>query len=442
MKITIPYQFHPRAYQLPIFYEVDSGTKRIVIVWHRRSGKDETCLNVQIKHAWKYPGSHYYFFPSYSQGRKVLWEGCNGDGKRFMDHFPKELIIGRPREDDMQIRIKTQDGGMSTWQIVGVDNIDSIMGTNPISAVFSEFSLQHPRGWQMIRPILAQNGGWAIFNFTPRGNNHAKEMFDLALKNKSWYVDLKTVKNTLKDDGMPVLTEEQIDVERTDGMPEDLIQQEYYCSFSGSITGSYYGRLLEKVREDGRMTRIPYNANLLVNTYWDIGHRDSTAIWFAQFYNSEIRLIDYYEASGEALNHYIKICREKEYVYGQHFGPHDIEVKELTSGLSRREVAAKLGIRFRTVPRHPVDEGIDSVRRILPRCWFDESKCKRGLDALAQYHKEYDEKRRAFMGHPQHDWASHGADAFRTMAMAYRDAQSDTDTPRQLVADNTYTIFT
>jgi phage terminase large subunit len=422
-----------------VFAEIEQGTKRVILIWHRRSGKEATCLNVQIKYAWNNPGTHYYFFPTYQQGRKVLWEGINSDAMKFIDHIPKELRIGRPREDDMQIRMKTKCGNESVWQVVGVDRVDSIMGTNPISCVFSEYSLQNPVGWQLIRPILMENKGWAIFNFTPRGKNHAWDLYSDALKNKLWYVDMKTVDHTLKCNGKRVLEPEDIGLERLQGMPEELIQQEFYCSFSGSSMGSYYGSIMETLQKEGRLKICSYDPNLAVDTFWDLGRRDATAIWFTQEFLDELRIIDYYEKSGEALPHFIKAVKDRSYAYGHHYAPHDIEVKEMSSGISRREVARNLGIFFRVVPKNSLEEGIDAVRRLLPRCYFDETKCKKGIDALTYYHKEYDERNEVYMSHPVHDWSCHGADAFRTMAMARRIRKETAD--RQQIAIRDFNIF-
>ena len=185
---------------------MERGTKRINLVWHRRSGKDQTCLNAQIKYAWKVPGVHYYFLPTFSQGRKIIWDGISSSGFRYIDHIPKEIRIGKPKEDDMQIKIRCKGGGVSIWQIVGIDKMDSIVGTNPLSGVFSEFSLQHPTGWELMRPIFRENGGPVMFNFTPRGNNHAKALIDIAKKTKNWYVDIKTVSDTRRPDGTPVIS--------------------------------------------------------------------------------------------------------------------------------------------------------------------------------------------------------------------------------------------
>ena len=169
MQITIPHLFQPREYQLPIFKAIDNGYKRIIQVWHRRAGKEKTDINIVAKKIFERVGAYYYIFPTYNQGKKILWNGADKEGTRFLDHFPEAT---RKRNVGNEMFIEFKNG--STFQVVGSDNIDSIVGTNPLGVVFSEYSLQDPQAWDYIRPILAENDGWAIFNFTPRGDNHAK----------------------------------------------------------------------------------------------------------------------------------------------------------------------------------------------------------------------------------------------------------------------------
>jgi len=361
-------------------------------------------------------GVYYYLFPTYKQGRKVLWDGIDRDGFRFLDHFPKELIDGQVNNQEMKIRLKNG----SLFQIVGTDDYDSVMGTNPIGTIWSEYSLQNPVVWDYFRPILRENKGWALFIYTPRGHNHGWRLMKtarrMAKKNKGWFCEVLPITKT------GVLTEEDIQQERDEGMDEDLIQQEYYCSFEGAMQGAYYGRYLAKARKEKRVGVVPYETSLKVHTAWDLGIGDATAIWFFQQSGYQVRLIDYYEAQGEGLSHYAKILQDKGYIYGDHFSPHDIEVRELGTGKSRLEVARNLGINFTVVPKLPVEEGIDAVRRMFNKCWFDEEKCQQGLDALESYCKEYDEKRREYKNKPYHDWTSHASDAFRYLALGRKEA--------------------
>ena len=429
--IQIPHNYTPRPYQLPFLQAMDSGFTRAVMVWHRRSGKDKTLINFTIKKMMERVGVYYYLFPTYQQGKKILWKGIDKTGFRFMDHFPPEIVYAI-NNSEMSVTLihptdRNPDGSPkpgSIFQIVGTDNIDSVVGTNPIGCVFSEYSLQDPSAWDFLRPILAENDGWAVFNYTPRGENHGWELYEMARKNPDkWFCQLLTVKDT------GVIKEEVLEQERSEIISKDgndaLFQQEYMCSFKVPIQGAYYGTLLMQARETKRIGNVPYDPMIPVHTYWDLGVGDSTAIWFAQFVGPEIRLIDYYETSGEGLPHYIKILQDKGYVYGTHWAPHDIQVRELSSGKSRIEIASSLGINFEIAPQLSLDDGINATRLLLPKCWFDEEKCHRGINALISYHKVFDEKNKIYKDKPAHDWSSHGSDAFRMLAVSYRGSEVD-----------------
>lgn len=406
--ITLPYNYKPRSYQKPLFQAIDSGIKRAVCVWHRRAGKDKTLLNLTFKKMWERVGAYYYFLPTYKQGKKIIWKGIDKTGFKFIDHMPKQLIS---RIDNTEMSIETANG--SLFQVIGTDNIDSIVGTNPIGCVFSEYSLQDPQAWEFIRPILKENGGWAIFNFTPRGNNHAKKLFDMASKNEKWFCQLLTINKTFDFEGKNLVTEQDINEERVEGMPEELIQQEYYCSFEAGVVGAYYSQNLSFAREQNRITKVPYDSQLPVFTVWDLGIDDCTSIGFFQKINKEVRMIDYIEENNQGLNFYVKELKTKPYVYAKHFAPHDIKVREFTSGVSRLETARKLGINFDIIPKVTISEGIDVARRFFSRLWIDENNCERFIDCVTNYKKEYDEKNKCFKDKPKHDWSSHGADVLR-----------------------------
>lgn len=386
--------------------------KRAVLIWHRRAGKEKTSWNYLIMKAVQTPGIYYYFFPNFSQGRKILWDGMDKTGLKFLDHIPKDLIVGSPNSTEMKVRLKNG----SLIQIIGTNNMDSIVGTNPIGCVFTEYSLQDPTAWTFIRPILRENGGWAIFNFTPRGANHGKELYDMAVGNPDWFCQLLTVDDT------GVLTPEDIQKERDEGMSEDMIQQEYYCSFTLGVEGSYYAKYLQDARDESRIARVPYEKQTKVNTAWDLGYGDSTAIIFYQICGQEIHIIDYYENQGEGLPHYAKVLQDKPYVYGDHFAPHDIESHAFSSGLSPKEVGASLGLAFIPLPTLKIrlEDGIEALRGIFPRIWIDEAKCKLLIKCLENYRKEFDMKNNVYKNRPKHDWASHCADATRYMAIAVK----------------------
>jgi len=352
-------------------------------------------------------GNYCYYFPTYSQGRKAIWNGIGKDGFRYIKHFPKELIDGKPNETEMFIRYKNG----STFQIIGTEDMDKVVGTNPIGCVFSEYSLQNPKAWDFIRPILRENNGWAIFNYTPRGKNHGFDLYEMARMNPKWFVSKLSVDDT------HVLTIEDIQEERDSGMSEDMIQQEYYCSFTAAIQGSYYWKEYDQAERENRFTRVPYDPTVPVYTVWDLGIADANAVGFFQAVNRERRMIDYLETTNESLTDIIAKVKNKGYVYGGHFAPHDIEQREYTSGKSRKEFAAGLGIHFEVVPNISIQDGIEAGRRVFKKLIVDKDNCKDWLRAIPQYTKEYDEDKKIFKNSPRHDWTSHPADMYRYFSL-------------------------
>lgn len=408
--ITLPHNWTPRPYQIPALAAMDNGIKRAIKVWHRRGGKDLVDFNYTIRETQARVGAYWHVFPTYKQGRKAIWEGITKDGKLYRSFIPDELV----KSINKQEMIYEFKNG-SIWRIVGADNINALVGAGPKGVVLSEYSLQSPAAWNYIQPMLLENDGWALFNMTPRGENHAHELVEMAKNNPNWYVDIKTVDDT------GVITPEQIEELRREGKPEEIIQQEYYCSFEGSIHGAYYADQMRKAARDGRLCSVPIDDNALVYTVWDLGVNDTTAVWFYQIIGKEIHIVDFYEASGQGLPHYAAMLIQKGYKYAKHFAPHDIKVRELGTGKSRLETAEALGIKFEVVDNVPIIDGIGAVRGIMSRCWFDAVKCKQGINALKQYRKDWDEKGQRFKDHPLHDWSSNAADSFRYLAVSYKD---------------------
>lgn len=450
MAIMIPYRWKPRAYQMPCwqyFQGLDEG-KRAAEVWHRRAGKDLFAINLCQVKSQERIGTYWHLLPTYKQGRAIVWNGFTRDGRAFLDSFHPDLVASK---NSTEMRITMTNG--SNYQVVGTDDINSLVGTNPIGCVFSEYSLHDPGAYEYIRPILAENGGWALFIYTARGRNHGYSLLEMAKKNPKWHWEVLRAGSgpdrTKRDDGSPVISDEIIQEERDSGMPEAMIEQEFYCSFDAPFVGAYYGDQMMKLeKSDHLVTHIPYEPTLPLDTFWDLGVNDTCAIWFVQFVGYEIRVIDYYQASGEGLGHYAKVLRGQvflhdrfaDYTYRHHYAPHDIKVRELTSGKARIDAAREMGIKFRVVKMHEVADGIEAVREILPRCWFDTSNCTRGIEALRQYRKEWDEKNKCFKSHPLHDWTSNPADAFRYFAMSQkvRPQSGFESRSKQLVAMDEY----
>lgn len=406
---------------------MQSGGTRAVLCWHRRAGKDENCLHYTATQGFQRKGTYWHMLPQAAQARKSMWDAINPHtGRRRVDDvFPPEL--GRQRDQDMLVRLLSG----STWQLVGSDNYDSLVGSPPVGLVFSEYSLANPVSWAILRPILMENGGWAAFNFTPRGPNHAKALLDSASRSKDWFVQRLTVDDT------GIFTQAQLDEELAELVREHgeedgeaYFQQEYYCSFDAAIRGAIFAAQMRLVDSQKRIRRVPWESSQPVHTAWDLGIGDSNPIWFFQLVNNEIRLIDFYTASGVGLDHYVKMMREKPYVYGKHIVPHDIGNKELGTGETRETTLKKLGVKDLVVlPRAQVENRINAARSVLSRCWFDQEATEAGVNALRNYRYEYDEKNKVLRKNPLHDWCSHPADAFGYMAQGWEQCKTTSSKP-------------
>lgn len=405
-------KFEPRPYQIPVLKALDSGFKRVLAIMPRRAGKDITALNYVIRKMWENPGVYYYIFPTYSQAKKVIWDSLTNSGQRILDYFPKELVL-QMNSQEMKIRMKAKDGGTSLFQLIGSDNYDSLMGTNPRGCVFSEYALQDPLAYQYIRPILTANGGWALFISTPRGKNHLWSIYQLAKESQEWFCYKLTVEDT---EHIPL---EEIEKEKRSGeMSDDMIQQEYYTSFDMGIEGAYYAKYIDRMKREMRVGEVAWECAFKVHTTWDIGVRDTTTIIFFQTIGQTVRIIDCYENSKHGIEHYADIIGSKPYNYGVHIAPHDIRVKEWGSGITRLEKSRQLGIDFTIAPMHEVADGIESARSLFSKLWIDEKKCEPLIKALENYRQEYDVKKKVYLPRPLHDWSSHFADGFRYMAVS------------------------
>ena len=406
MSVQVPAQgWEPRGYQLPLLKYMSQKKRnlRAVVAWHRRAGKDLTCVNVLAIKALQRVGTYWYVLPYANQARRIIWNGMTGEGKKFIDYFPREIV---EKKSEQEMRVHLKNG--SVIQLMGSDDPDKMVGANPVGCVFSEYSISDPSAWQLINPILAENGGWALFNGTPRGENHFYKMLLKAQSDGKWYSSHLSVKDT------KAIPPDELRRARDELNNEARFQSEYMCSFKTPVEGSYYGPYISRAYRDKRiLDELSPDPILPVHTAWDLGMDDATTIWFFQLFKNEVRLVHYYENSGEGLPHYA-------IVYGKHYAPHDIKVRELGTGKSRLEIARSMGLKFTTVKKLPIIDGIDAVRAMLPRCWFNKVRCARGLEALKGYHKEFDSSRQVFRKTPVHDSNSHGADAFRTMAVGLK----------------------
>lgn len=415
--VTIPYTPRP---QLVGFH---NRTERFAcLVAHRRLGKTVGCINDLQRGALTCSLARprfAYMAPYLKQAKTVAWD--------YLLHY--SAPIPGISVNHSELRVDYPNGGQV--RLFGADNADSLRGIYLDGVVLDEPADMDPRVWpEIIRPTLSDRLGWAAFIGTPKGKNMFWEIRELARKSPEWFhAEFKASQTNI----LPIA---ELEAAQRD-MTEDQYQQEYECSFDAAIIGAYYGKLLVKAQEEGRIGKVPWEPKLPVHTAWDLGIGDSTAIWFAQQVGMECRIIDYYESSGVGLEHYVKILREKPYVYGDHILPHDVEVADLSTGRTRLQFLASLGLHGRVLQRESnIDDGISAVRNLLPQCWFDEEKCERGLEALRQYRAEFDDKLKTLKQRPLHDWTSHAADAFRYLARGLPDqshapVKRDRYTPRK-----------
>lgn len=394
------------------------GGKRAVAIWPRRHGKDDLALHYTACAAHERVGVYWHLLPQQNQARKAIWDAVNPHTgrRRIDDAFPRELRE-TTREQDMLIRFKSG----STWQVIGSDNYDALVGTPPIGVVFSEWALSNPQAWSLIRPILLENGGWSMFITTPRGRNHAHRMFQMAEESPDWFAERLTSQDTGVFTPEALASERaELIAERGEEDGEAIYAQEYMTSWSAALPGAYYAKLIDKAEAEGRVGFVPYNPQKQVHTAWDLGRNDATVIWFAQDNGAGWDLIDYYANTSVGVDHYVKVVRERDYNYGEHLLPHDAENEALVSTTgSIEETVKSMGLKnVRVVPRtKSVANDINEVRQIIPVCRFDKDKCAKGLDALRSYRRIWDEKLKSYRDTPLHDWASDPADAYRTLAI-------------------------
>lgn len=428
--VDLPHRFRPRPYQQTLWQQmVMENVRRAVVVWHRRAGKDKTYFQIAVAKAQQRVGTYWYMLPKTSQARKVIWQGRGKDnvagdevgGIAFLEHIPPELVKS---VNNTEMFIEFHNG--SILYVMGSDNYDNYVGGNPLGVVFSEWSLCDPSAWDYIRPILAENGGWAMFCYTPRGRNHGYDLYRVAKKAPDrWYLSLLTADDTRDEAGNPIITPEIIENERADGMAEDMIEQEFYCSFDAAQPGVIFAAEMKKARAESRIGHVPVEAMIPVHTFWDWGIGDDTAVWLVQIVGKEIRMVGFYKNNGQKLEHYLKWCEawlrdQGEVVWGYHVGPHDTNVRSLQTGKTLWQIAKDLGYEFLVVPRVTDKKlSIDALRRVFARLWFSEDACNEhhGLDALETYRYEWDEKRKVFKKTPHHTWASNPADALQQLGL-------------------------
>lgn len=439
MLIRIPYHIQLRNYQQELWNSFFVGKlKKLMVIWHRRAGKDDFCVNFLSAAAMLDVGNYLYLFPEYGQARKVIWDGITLDGMRFIDRIPRQIVASY---HNTSMKITLVNG--STIQVGGSNNYNNLVGTNPKGIIFSEFALQNPTARLYFQPILDENGGWQILQSTPRGMNHCFKLWENIKYSESWYKALLTVDDTYRSDGTPVITQQMIQEKRDEGMPEELIQSEYYCDFRSAVLGSYYTLELKKCYQDKRIGKFEPDPLYPVYTCFDLGFDDATSIWFVQIINNQFYFIHYYENNKLASSHYFEYvqnwCKERGLKHAFNIVPHDIMNHDPDSGKTRLDRARRnYGEKFRVAPRMKIMEGIDLAREFFNLCHFDEIECSQGLICLTEYHQEYITEHGVYKAQPRHNWASHGADSFRYWFQFYR--RTIQDEPTIFIRQNDYRL--
>lgn len=403
--------YRPRDPQLLIHNAVEDHRFNVVVA-HRRMGKTVSAINQLIHSSLNCEKSKprfAYIAPTYNQAKRVAWD--------YLIEYTRPLDA---KANIAELRVDFLDRRISLY---GADNVDSLRGIYLDGVVIDEIGDVNPNLFtEVIRPALADRKGWALFIGTPKGANHFKTLRDKAYsKDDGWNL------LEFKSSETKILDQEELDAAYK-AMGESKFLQEFECSFAAPVEGAYYGSLINDIYTKGQVTDIPFDGIAKTFTAWDLGMGDSTAIWVCQVVGQEIHLIDFMENHGVGLDYYVNWIRDNGYATAEHLLPHDVQVRELGTGKSRKEMLEESGLVVTVVAKLAVDDGIQAVRRMLPRCWFDV-KTKQGLDALQNYRRTYDEKRDVFFDKPVHDWCSHASDAFRYLAVGLDEGKSDWSRP-------------
>ena len=402
-EITIPYT--PRDAFKPFH---DRSARWACLVAHRRAGKTVSCINDLIRRAFvddKVNGRYAYIAPYYSQAKSIA---CD-----YLLRYTEDV---RVNANASELWVELLNG--ARIRLFGADNPDALRGLYLDGVILDEVADMRPRVWgEIIRPLLADREGWAVFIGTPKGHNFFYEIWKTANASDSWFA------TSIKASTSGLIKAEELK-DASQGMTDDPYEQEFECSFEAAILGAYYGKELKVLEDQGRLTKVEYDRSLPVFTAWDLGYHDDTAIFFYQVTHSEIHVIDYFSGSGLAVHDYAEAVTSKGYRYERHYLPHDARAKTLASGGKSiiEQLASYLGIsKLAIVPSLSIQDGIQAARLMMPRVWFDKEHCESAVELLKQYQREWDEDKKAFRDKPRHDNTSHCADAFRMMAVAWRE---------------------
>lgn len=417
----MPYNWEPRSYQLPAFRYLQGGGKHAELIWHRRSGKDEVALHFTATQAFTKVATYWHMLPQAAQAKKAIWKAINPHtGKKRIDEaFPPAL---RKKTNDQEMFIEFKNG--STWQVVGSDNYNSLVGSPPAGVIYSEWALANPAAKAYLRPVMMENDGWQMFITTPRGKNHAYKTFSAAKANPEAFAQILTVADT------KILTPEKLAKEKQayiDDYGEDqgtaFFTQEYWCDFNAAVLGAFYGKEMADAEAQGRIRQVKYDPKYPVHTAWDIGKTDDTSIWFFQVKPNGVYLIDFESHSGQDVDFYVELLKKKDFEIETLYLPHDARAVRLGMKRTVEEQFRDAGFRVNVLARQSVQDGIQAARKTMKVCCWDDDNCYAGIEALKMYRREWDQDKRCFNDKPVHDWTSHPADAFRYLSMAWKEIE-------------------
>jgi hypothetical protein len=423
--ITLPHnKWTPRPHQMALWQYLQAGGKRAVAIWHRRAGKDEVALHHTAVAAVKRPASYWHCLPEFEQARKSIWSAVNAHtGKRRIEEaFPSDFI---ENIDQGSMFIRFKNG--STWQCIGSDRYDATVGAGVAGIVYSEYALANPSAWAYHRPMVEENNGWATFITTPRGRNHALDLFRHAQQSPRWFAELLTVKDTgaLSDEALAETLKEYTALYGED-VGRAQYRQEYLCDWQAAILGAIYAFEMAEVRTEERVREIEPLPGELVHRAWDLGVTDDTSIWWFTVRGGQVYVYDCLSTSGVGVEWYRDEINRREtergWAHGDDWVPHDAKVMEWGSGRTRVETMQSLGLHPRMAPHVSISDGINAARRTLPLCVFHPRCEESGLAALEQYRREWDDEKKTFRASHVHDWTSHPADAFRYLALSWQPA--------------------
>lgn len=404
------------------------------MVAHRRAGKTVASVNEAVARAIysrKKRPRYAYVGPLLKQAKKIAWE--------YLKEYTRGLEAKKPSESELTVVLKHNGAEIGVY---GADNPDSFRGQYFDGVILDEYGDMSPSVWgKVLLPTLADRKGWAVFIGTFKGKNHFYKIFrrsqglDLLPGDDKEYYDKNWFNLLLRADKSGILSNEELELQRRE-QDEEEFRQEYLCDPNAAVKGTYYAKIISQLEEKGQIfADISHDRDQPVEVVFDLGFTDSTAAWFYQRRPGGIALIDYLQADSKSLQFYFDSLREKRYRYKTVWLPHDARAKSLQTGRSTVEQFLQAEFPIRVAPKLDIQDGINAVRKVLPMCFFSQ-KCEDGVEALRAYRRAYDDERKVFSDHPQHDWSSHGSDAFRYLCLVAKEITDGEKDEKKIILPN------